>query len=75
MVFQADYDKIKLQKISNDVISVTSLTLRHRKNVTKIMSQIFFQFGSLPIKISDYASGSRSIITFFKGAGYIRLIL
>jgi len=29
----------------------------HYQNFTKITSQIFFQFGPLPIKISGYASG------------------
>jgi len=31
VVFEADYDKIELQKYSFDVISVTSLPLRHWK--------------------------------------------
>jgi len=33
--FQADYDEIKLQKISYDVILVTSLSLCHRKTLPK----------------------------------------
>jgi len=40
MFFQADYNKIELQKTSYDVILVTSSSLRHRKNVTNI-----FHFG------------------------------
>jgi len=35
MVFEADYDKIELQKFSYDVISVTSPQLRHRKTLPK----------------------------------------
>jgi len=54
--FEADYDKIELQNIVmtsiRDVITITS-----RRNVTKITSLKFFQFGPLPIKISGYASG------------------
>jgi len=51
-----DYDKIELQKISYDVISVMSLSLlhhkkRHQTNVTR-----FFYFGPLPIKISGYSN-------------------
>jgi len=38
--FQADYDKIKLQKLSYDVIFVTSLPLRHRKVVNKITKKM-----------------------------------
>jgi len=44
MVYQADYDKIELQKSSYDIILVTLSPLRDRKtssnNITK-----FFQFG------------------------------
>jgi len=51
VVFEADYDEIELQNIVrrhfSDVITITS-----SRNVTKT-----FQFGPLPIKISDYASG------------------
>jgi len=36
MVFEADYDKIELQKYSYDVILVTPSPLRHQNNVTKI---------------------------------------
>jgi len=35
---------------------MTSLPLRHRNDVTKITSQIFFHFGPPLIKISGYAS-------------------
>jgi len=38
--FQADFDKIKLQRHSYDVISVMSSPLHHQNNVTN-----FFQFG------------------------------
>jgi len=51
LIIEADYDEIELQKYSYDVINITS-----PKNVTKIMSQKFFQFGPLPIKISGYTS-------------------
>jgi len=53
VVFEADYNEIKLQKYSYDVISATSSPLRPQK---------FFQFGPLPIKISGYASGLGLII-------------
>jgi len=53
--FYADYEEIELQKISYDIILVTSLPLRHWKNVTKITSQNFSILGP-PIKISGYAS-------------------
>jgi len=43
--------KIKLWRHFSDAITIMS-----PKNVTKITSQIFFQFGPLPIKISGYAS-------------------
>jgi len=49
-VFQPDYDEIKLQKISYDVIVIMST-----KNVTKITSQYFFILGPPPIKISGQA--------------------
>jgi len=58
VVFQTDYNKIKLQKISYGVIFVMSSSLRHRKIVTKITSQDFFHFGlPLPVKITGYANG------------------
>jgi len=51
VVFEADYDEIEIQNIVmmsfQWLIIITS-----PKNVTKITSQIFFQFGPLPIKIS-----------------------
>jgi len=62
VVFEADYDEIKLQNYSYDVISVTSSPLRYRKNVTKIMSQLVFEIGLLSIKISGCASGLGLII-------------
>jgi len=40
VLFQTDYGKIELKKISYDVISVTSSLLRHQ-NVTKLTSQFF----------------------------------
>jgi len=44
VVFEADYDEIKLQNYSYNIISVTSSPLRHRKchqnNVTKIFSNL-----------------------------------
>jgi len=46
-----EYQNIVRRHFS-DVITITSL-----KNVTKITSQKFFQFGPLPIKISACASG------------------
>jgi len=52
VVFEADYDKIKLQNIV-----MTSLPLHHEET-----SQNFFQFGPLPIKISGCASGLGLII-------------
>jgi len=61
MVFEADYDKIELQ----DIVMMSFqwvITITLPKNVTKIASQIFFQFGPLPIKISGYASGLGLII-------------
>jgi len=62
VVFEADYDEIKLKfdfdVVSDyDVVSVTSSPLRHQNNVTKI-----FQFGPLSIKISGCASGLGLII-------------
>jgi len=47
VVFEADYDKIKLQ---NAPVVMTSSPSCHQKNVTE-----FFQFRLLPNKISDYA--------------------
>jgi len=35
LFFQADYDKIELQKISYDVVPVTLLSLCHRKTSPK----------------------------------------
>jgi len=59
VVFEADYDEIEFKNIVitsfRDVITITS-----PKNVTRITSQIFFQFGPLPIKISGYASGQNT---------------
>jgi len=55
LFFQADYDEIKLQKSSYDVILVTSWPLCHRKTSPKT-SQNFSILGPLPIKISRYAS-------------------
>jgi len=61
VVFEADYDKVELQNIV-----MTSFQWRHHhwspRNVTKIPSRKFFQFGSLSIKISGYASGLELII-------------
>jgi len=61
VVFEADYDEIKLQ-----IIVMTSFQWRHRhcvtKNFTKITSQKFFQFGPLSIKISGCDSGLGLII-------------
>jgi len=54
MVFQID-DEIVLQKISSDVISVTSSKLRQRKMSPNYVTN-FFHFGSLPNKISVYAN-------------------
>jgi len=54
-VFQTNYDKIELLKISYDVISVTSSLFLHRKNVTKLTLRKFYKLG-FPIKISGYAS-------------------
>jgi len=51
--------KSNFLKISYDVISVTSLSLRHQTNVTR-----FFYFGPLPIKISDYASATLFIYSY-----------
>jgi len=67
VVFQTDYDKIKLKKIklimtkSNLKKSVmTSFQWRHRNYVTKKRHQTyvtkFFNFRPLPIEISGYAS-------------------
>jgi len=53
MIFPADYDEIQLQKISNDVISVTSSPLRHRKRHQNNVRKKF----ALPIKIWGYSSG------------------
>jgi len=36
VIFEADYDEIKLQKYSYDIISVMSLPFYHQNNVTKI---------------------------------------
>jgi len=61
VVFEADYDKIELQNIVMASFQwchhhyVTEK--RHQNNVSN-----FFQFGSLPIKISGYASGFGLII-------------
>jgi len=46
LFFQTDdNDKIKVSKISYNVIVITT-----PKNVTKLMSQVFFHFGPLPIR-------------------------
>jgi len=54
VVFQANFDKIELQKINYDVILVTYrhyiTEKRHQNNFT-----IFFYFVPPPIKISSYA--------------------
>jgi len=55
LFFQADYNKIELQKIRYDVILVTSWPLGHRKTSSKT-SQNFSILGPPPIKISGYAS-------------------
>jgi len=55
VIFQTNCDKIELKKISFDVISMTSLYLRtEKRHQTKVTR--FFNFGTLPIKISGYAS-------------------
>jgi len=55
MVFQGDYDEIELQKISCNVISVTSSLLRHQKrhqnNVTN-----FFQLAPPPPQLKFMAT-------------------
>jgi len=57
LFFQADYDEIKLQKISYGVILVTSWPLCHQKSSTKKTSQIFSILPPPPlIKTSGYAS-------------------
>jgi len=63
MIFEADYDEIKLQIYSYNVTLVTSSPLRHRKNVTKITSQKFFQFGPFPIKNSGYTSAAQYVLS------------
>jgi len=44
VIFEADYDKIKLQKSSYDIISVMShhciIKKRHQNNFTKIFSNL-----------------------------------
>jgi len=45
VVFEADYDKIELQKKSYDVISVTSSPLRHRKTAPKLRHNFFPNLG------------------------------
>jgi len=49
VVFEADYDKIELQKYSYDVSGSDVIHHYVTENVTKITSQIFFHFG--PFKI------------------------
>jgi len=56
VVFQADYDEIKLQKYGYDVI-----TIKSPKNVIKITSQIFFPiWASRLTKNFGYASALAS---------------
>jgi len=52
--------KSNFQKISYDVISVTSSLLRHRKT-SQTNTTIFFHFESFSIKISGYASAHKSM--------------
>jgi len=52
VVFEANYDKIKLQNIV-----MISSPLRYQETSSK-----FFLYGPLPIKISGYASGLKLII-------------
>jgi len=49
--FKLIMTKSSLKKISHDVISLTSLLLRHQTNILK-----FFHFASQPSKIFGYAS-------------------
>jgi len=51
VVFEAHCDKIELQNI----VVTSFITITSPRNITKITSQKFFQFGPLPIKISGYA--------------------
>jgi len=63
--FEAGYNKIELQNII-----MTSFQKCHHRYVTEKCHQnngtIFFQFGSLPIKISGYASETDIITSYLK---------
>jgi len=62
VVFQADCDEIELQKISYDVISVTSSSIRQSNEITEITSQNVTNLGPLSNQNFCYASAQSRLL-------------
>jgi len=69
LFFQADYDEIELQKISYDVILVTSWPLCHRKTSSKNVTNFSILAPAPSHKICGYASDFRTCCILWKKRG------